>query len=483
MRIDPRRLRWVPLVLAILAEGAWISVAADFVEEVALRQPVLGVPAFAAAVLLGVILARAVGPRLGDRWPYLALAVAVVTSALGVVAATLLDTGSLPDSSAGLLAGALAAHPGGALLGVAVLRGYGHARLPLSEDRLGRLLVGGIVTLSFLALLGSPITEPYRSHFLADALAGSLVFAASVIPALALTRLTVIGGESGADWPANPAWLALLAASIAAVEIAAAPAAGLIGSAFIAAFWIAVGPLLLVGLVLGWTRTTARAAIFVLALGTIVLVVLPLIAAVTGGPTLLPTAPGAGSSTTGVNQGVAMAGGALLAVVATILLLLLIRSWTRGARIHADDVLDSRTIDRTGVDLGLPRWRPRFFHAPPADAASAYRSLVEDLHGRRTVGREPGETPREHASRLRAEGWGRLSLELLASDYALSRFAEAPLSPAEHRRAIRRWRRLRGDLQPAPIVAPPVRRPRPGSPARVEPQDDDEPEETERAAR
>src|SRR5436190_409129 len=54
-------LRWVPAGLAAIAEGAWISVVAGFMDELVLRAPVLGLPAFAAVVALGVVLARTVG--------------------------------------------------------------------------------------------------------------------------------------------------------------------------------------------------------------------------------------------------------------------------------------------------------------------------------------------------------------------------------------------------------------------------------------
>jgi len=39
-----------------------------------------------------------------------------------------------------------------------------------------------------------------------------------------------------------------------------------------------------------------------------------------------------------------------------------------------------------------------------------------------------------------------VGLELLAADYQLERWAERALSPAEERRGIARWRRLRRQL-------------------------------------
>src|SRR2546421_8659154 len=145
-------LRWVPVGLAAIAEGAWISVVAGFMDELVLRAPVLGLPAFAAVAALGVILARTVGRAAGPtRWPLVGFGLLVVAALAGILAA--------PEARDALAAGrlgadgALAANPGGVLLGLALLRGYGHAQLPLSDDRVGRPFVGGVLVMSLLALL------------------------------------------------------------------------------------------------------------------------------------------------------------------------------------------------------------------------------------------------------------------------------------------------------------------------------------------
>jgi hypothetical protein len=87
---------------------------------------------------------------------------------------------------------------------------------------------------------------------------------------------------------------------------------------------------------------------------------------------------------------------------------------------------------------------------------AAYRALLEDLDGRPPVAREPGETPAEHASRLRAAGHGGLGLDLLAADYALVRFGGGALTPAETRRALGRAERLRQGLLRVPVEVPAV---------------------------
>jgi hypothetical protein len=73
-------------------------------------------------------------------------------------------------------------------------------------------------------------------------------------------------------------------------------------------------------------------------------------------------------------------------------------------------------------------------------------ALVRDLDDHPAVRRVAGETPAEHAARLRSAGPSPLSLDLLAADYALARYAGVELPPREDRRAVRRWRLLRGLL-------------------------------------
>ena len=80
------------------------------------------------------------------------------------------------------LAAMLGANPGGLLAGVAFLRGvaWGHAGLPLPEDKLVRLLGGGLVVIALAAVAGALAVEPWRSAFLAGALFDGLVFAGVV---------------------------------------------------------------------------------------------------------------------------------------------------------------------------------------------------------------------------------------------------------------------------------------------------------------
>jgi len=450
--------RWVPTGLAIVAEGAWIAVVAAFLQELILRGSVLGLPAFIAATALGALVARTIGLRLRASWPVVGLGLAIAAAMVGLLAA--------PEAREAVLAsrlwtdGPLGVHPGGLLLGLAVLRGYGHAQLPPSEDRLGRLLVGGIVALCLVALMGGLVAEPFRSRFQADALVGALVFSGAAILSLALARLTVIGGESGADWTRNPTWLGLVLLIVAIVELAAAPAAGVVGPALELVVGIAIGPVLILGLLFGWTRASIQAVLFVAIVGAALFWWVALTGS-SGGETTVPGGVGGGPSTPppAPNPGVATAGIGLLLLVGAVVLLLLIRAWMRGVTLWRGSVSETRTIDRGDEEVRTPRHRRAGLRGAPSTAVAAYRRLLADLDGRPIVSRSASETPNEHARRIRSDGWGRIGLELLAADYTLERFAGRPVTPAEDRRGVRRWRRLRGELRPP--VAPSIEKPRP----------------------
>jgi len=444
-------IRWAPVGLAAIAEAAWIWVVAGFAQELVLQAQVLTLAAFTLAVVAGVVAARGLGPRLGERWPPLALGFAIVAGLAGMLADPA-ARGAFGAGGGGIGA-ALGANPGGLLVGLAVLRGYGHAHVPLSEDRLARLLFGGMLAISLVGLVGGLITEPFRSRFETDAMTGTLVFAGSAVLALALTRLTIVGAGSGADWTKNPVWVGLLIAIVVMAEVVAAPAVGLVRPAVELTFGLAIGPLLVLGMLFGWSRGSVQAVIVVLVLGAAILILLPVLGNGSSG-TATPGGLGTGPSTPPPppDPGVASIGIVLLAIVGVVVVLLLIRAWMRGAVVMADTVFETRTIDRGVDDVAGGRRRRRFFRPAPSDAAAAYRSLLLDLADRPIVARATGETPREHAHRLRGDGWGRLALELLAADYALDRFAGERLTPVENHRGVGRWRRLRADLRP---IAPP----------------------------
>jgi hypothetical protein len=140
--------------------------------------------------------------------------------------------------------------------------------------------------------------------------------------------------------------------------------------------------------------------------------------------------------------------GGIVVVVVVAAILLLIALWMgRNLRPDDDPVDETRVVDRGFARLPGSRRRRRFGRRPPpVDAVGAYVALLAELEGHEMLRRGPGETPIEHAARLRERGASGLGLELLAADYALVRDGGLTLTPREDRRAIGRWRTLRRSL-------------------------------------
>ena len=435
-----------PVAFAVVAEAAWISVLGGLIQGFGQRDQELGIPVLAVFVAAGIVLARLVGQRLERAWPVVAL---------GLVALGGLTGWFLPgDARAALGDGpgpAFAAHPGGWVAGLAVLRGFAHASLPLAEGTATRLLAVGVPGLAITALIGGAIGEPVRDRFLADTLGGSIVFVAATVLALAFARLGAIGDDGGFDWRGNPAWLGLTIVLLAVAIVAAIPLASVAGTAISVVISLALGPMLLVGLASGIDRTGRR----VLAFCVFLLVLLWLISRVFGGsvPVLPALAPADGEvpPASPVEQMVAVSLGGLLLLGVVVGVLVLIALWMRRSGPADDLVREERTIDASGDPLSQPRRRSRFGRRrDPGGAAEAYVALVDEIERDGHVRRHPAETPAEHAARLLAMGRSDLGLHLLAADYALARYGGADLPEREQRRAVGRWRRLRRTLTKPP---------------------------------
>jgi hypothetical protein len=108
------------------------------------------------------------------------------------------------------------------------------------------------------------------------------------------------------------------------------------------------------------------------------------------------------------------------------------------------DVIEFRATEGLagGLRLRLPRLPAARRHPTPRNASEAYLASLEMLASSPDVARRASETPAEHARRLRGDPIGP-TLGHLAADYALVAFGRRTLTPAEDRRAVARWRRLR----------------------------------------
>ncbi len=454
-----RVLLYLPLALALLAESAWIAVFAGLLEAFVLHGPITGVPMLLIAASAGFLAARSLPRRVGGGWPWVAAGLAATAGLVGWLASAEVRA-ALVDDGLGGLGPALVINPGGWLAALALVRGIGYARLPVDPNRVGTMLAVAVPGLAVAAVVGGMIAEPWRTQFLAAAQLWVLVFLGAAILSLALARLSQVGRGAPVDWRRNPAWLGL-AGLLVLVTAGLAVAISLVAGHTIAvAVYVIAVPLLVIGFVVGFDRRSLRIVVISLAavgaLGTILRFVAPTGPSTIGGATLTPVVPD-GQSEAGT--GFAVGFFILLLVLGVIAALVLARLWLRRPPVAVSDADETRVIDHGGNGESPARRQriSRFRRRPrPADAVAAYRALLEDLDGRPPVAREPGETPAEHASRLRAAGHGGLGLDLLAADYALVRFGGGALTPAETRRALGRAERLRQGLLRVPVEAPAV---------------------------
>ncbi|HVA87083.1 MAG TPA: DUF4129 domain-containing protein, partial [Candidatus Saccharimonadales bacterium] len=258
-----------------------------------------------------------------------------------------------------------------------------------------------------------------------------------------------LGATDRVDWRRNRSWVLLFVGILVVMTAIAVPAAFLLGVPITLLLVAMLGPLVII------------ATPILDLLGRILLVLLtPLDWIVAFLRSLIHPNPNAATNpTAGIpspsplgSPGAAGTAGASILVIAIIAglallaLIVLIRlSKTSRPSRPRDGGLDERTIDLPELGLHLPAFRrPRLTRrGSPVTATTAYLFFLRDLEGFERLRRRPSEAPGSHARRLRAEGIADPAAALLAADYQLERYALLPLSEAETRRGIARWRRLR----------------------------------------
>lgn len=441
----------VPLVLVVIAEAAWTSVLSGLVQEWAQQHPVLGLATMLTVVPAGVVVARVLAPRLDERWPPVALALAIVAGAAGWLASA--DARGLV--LAGDLPAALAQNPGGWLAAIALVRGYAHAGPQPDDATVNRMLTFGIPGLAIAAGVGGMISDPWRSEFLGETLRAAILFVSAGTLGLAFVRLTAEGGTSVA-WRRNPSWVALLGVLVATAIWAAIPGSLMTGVILSWLVALVLTPILILGVLATFQARNRRLVVLALIASAIIVALgrlakpgtpeFPVGAGAPAGPPVVPEALPAI-----VTVGLGGLGLLLLAVV----ILVLARLWMRQLVPVEAGVDETRTIDIGSPALAArsPRRRRRSRFAPePRDAVSAYLALLDELRASPNA-RDDAETPAEHARRVgrpadaQASGAG-VALPLLAADYVLARFGGRRLTAREDARAIERWRRLRRELDP-----------------------------------
>ena len=444
----PSPLVLAPIALAILAEAAWTAVLAGMLQAFALRGPTLGIPGTLVACLAGLAAAKWLEPRAGDRWPALAAALTIGIAIVGWLASPEVRS-ILGERGIDAIGAAIIANIGGFVAGIAFLRGVPYARLPPDPRPIGRRSASATPGIALAAIVGGMVGDPYRAAFLSDTTGEVVVFLVAGIAALTLSRLTMVGSGAGAgsvDWRRNPAWLGLAAFLLASIAVTAFATSAVAGPVIVTVLGVMIPSLLILGFVIGFDRRSLRIVAICVAIALFIAQLAKLLGAqprdLTAPPAPLapPAAPDVPAPMTLVLVAIAVA----LAIVAVIVLITL---WMLRPRVDADVEDEDRWIDHGDQTdrerLARRRRGSRLGRRRPADAVAAYRALLEDLAPRPGVRRDDGETPAEHAGRLRDAGTGALALDLLAADYGLVRFGDVRLSDAEERRAVRRASILR----------------------------------------
>ena len=439
--LPDRAIGWLLPVLAILAEGAFLAVIYVTVEVVVDgRPPLLGTFELATAAGIAAIAAR-------RKW---ADPDASATRFLGLLAILGL-AGWLWSADAralvadGELVDAVTVHPGGWLMVVAGMRGVGRA-VEVDDRAVTRLVLVGVPALAIPWSLGQLASGELRQAFTDQAFVASITFVAAGFMAAGLARLQEIGRETGVDWRGDRSWMSTVAGVLVVVLGLGIPASMLLGLPGDAVLRGVLGPILtLVGYAFAAVAAVAALIAFVLAqalrrigfempapmtpaeIARLQEVPTYTIEQLRGGLTAL------------------MVGWVILAIV----IIVLVRVWIRRRKRFASPT----TTEERSFQLPDRAWRltmPRPSRRTPSvpiqvrDGVTAYLAALGELAAQDpSRGRAAHETPRAHALRV-AEG---RELAGLQADYSLARYGGRPLTPAEHRRAIGRWQRLRDRLR------------------------------------
>ncbi len=422
-------------LLAVLAaatvEAAGITLAYLAIAWISGRVEILlGVPAFAVAVILGMALARGLRRASWRRYLLVLPAAVILTGALG---------GWLAERIAGSAGDPVGVVSNAAswMLGIAVLRGTAHAELDDEAYVVDRLIRFGMAGLAAFWIVAAATGLPSNRSYTAAAFGATLAFVSSGLLALGLGRLRVLRVET-VDGAARRRWLWLLLGVTVAVLLVGIPLAALLEVPLATAVEGAAGP-----------AAVVFVAVFLVLTAPAVLLLSEIAHAI--GPVefhvnlpVISFTPGSGSPPpVDVVTVVIAVFGAVLAAELLAILIVVAAVLRRRRRLRGRGGPELREPEPMGLQLSihLPRRRQRGSGGPPTTAVEAYR-LVLGLLAEREEGRRPGETPREHARRIHGTEVGP-GVARLAADYQLAALAGHRLNDAEERRAHGRWQRIR----------------------------------------
>ncbi|MGH2382110.1 MAG: hypothetical protein ACRDG7_12940 [Candidatus Limnocylindria bacterium] len=437
-----RFVGWLLPLLAILAEGAWLTVVYVAVETVIDgRIPLLGTLELAVAAGVAALAVRR-GLLRPDDNPLTFFGVLVAIGAVG----WLWDDRVRSLLLSGDLAAAIGLHPGGWLLLVAAMRGVGRG-IEIDDRALTRLVLLGVPGLALPWLIGQLGPDALRQVFVEHAFVGSLTFISAGFMAAGLARLQEIGRETGVDWRTSRSWLGTVLGVLAIVLAIGVPAAYVLGLPVDTVTRGLIGPVIsLLGyllLVVAFIAAIMSTALYeaLSRLG------LQLPAPLTAEE--LDRLPEMREYTIEQLEGPLMTIAIGWAAV-LLLIVIVVRTWIRRrARVLPRDGREERsfTIPQGSFRLDMPKLgaviRRRRRRGPPTDAVSAYLAALDELVAEDAgSARRDSESPHAHASRV-----GIVEIGSLQADYALARYGGRRLTAPEHRRALGRWRRLRARLR------------------------------------
>jgi hypothetical protein len=439
-----RLVGWLLPILAIVAEGAWLAVVYVAVETaIDGRVPLLGTFELAAAAGLAAIAVRRGLLRPDDR-PLTFFAAAAAVGLLG----WLWDDRARSLLLAGDLTAAIAIHPGGWLLLVAVMRGVGRG-FEIDDRALTRLVLLGVPGLAIPWVVGQLGAGDLRPVFVEDAFVASLTFVSAGFMAAGLARLQEIGRETGVDWRTNRSWLGTVLGVLAIVLAIGVPAASLLGLPVDTVTRGLIGP---VASLLGYVLLALAFVAAILAAG------LYEVLSRLGFSLPPPLSPAEAARLTRLREyTVEQLEGPIVTVVllwaaVALLAIIVIRTWVRRrARARGASGTEERSISipqrSFRLDLpGIGGLRRRRRIGTPGDAVAAYLAALDDLATHDAArARHEAESPHAHAARIAIP-----EVSTLQADYALARYGLRRLTDAEQRRAVRRWRRLRERLRSRP---------------------------------
>lgn len=428
--------RGVALLSAATLEASWLMLAYLALQWLGGGRGVqLGLWLFAAAAAAGIVLARVLRDRPRAQFVVTLVGVTGAAAVLGTLAT---DLPQAPGTTH------LSTHPGGWLLGVAVWRGIAHAELAdeaeISESVLQRG-VWGLIAFWLVATMTGMVTA--REYTL-PAFVATLAFVGAGLLSMGLARLVDLEVEA-VDRAARRRWVGLVLGIIAVLVVVAVPVGAVLGVPVTSAVEAVAGPLApafiaiisllavpfsyLAELLVGLLRELFRPGSFA---------PLPQPSPQASAQPLQPGQPGFGPPDVAwLGLFIVLVG----AAVALLLLAMFLRQPGKPRRGAAHE----EVRETEPVDIRLPRLlpalhRPRRRRRAPHDAVEAYQLALASLDGGSTA-RHPAETPREHAARMSGSPEAS-DVRHLAADYQLAALGDRRLTPAEHARAIARWRRI-----------------------------------------